>query len=211
MTKHKGTFIVLDGGEGAGKGTVAKAVVEKLGWAAVHTREPGGTPYAEEIRKMILSDYAKLSDAETQFALFWAARRENIKHKIIPALQEGKIVICERFDSSTYAYQIVAQEQRQLENLFWEIRDVFLGEYLPDAYILLDIEPELGLRRVRPEFDNQLDHFETRKLDYHTKVNKGLREFVQQKVQNGHVIDASQSLDTVMRDVSQLVHTLTNT
>ncbi|MDP2650293.1 MAG: dTMP kinase, partial [bacterium] len=98
----KGTFIVIDGGEGSGTTTVAKAVVEHFGWGAVYTREPGGSPYAEKIRDLVLSDEAKHSDAETQFALFWAARRDHLKHSVIPALADGKIVISDRFDSSTY-------------------------------------------------------------------------------------------------------------
>ena len=210
--KRKGTFIVLDGGDGAGKGTVAKKIVEKLGWVAVHTREPGGTPYAEKIREMILSDYAKLSDAETQFALFWASRRENLKHTIIPALEAGKIVICERFDSSSYAYQVVAQGNTQLEELFWHMRDVFIGEYTPDMYILLDIDPQDGLARVQPSDFGEIDHFEKRKLEFHTKVGKGLREFILQKVEKisggrskGEVVDASQPLEKVIADVSEIV------
>ena len=118
----KGTFIVIDGGEGSGTTTVSKEIVKQFGWGAIYTREPGGSLYAEKIRELVLSDDAKTSDAETQFALFWAARRDHIKKTVAPALAEGKVVICDRFDSSTYAYQLIAQEQIQLVELFWKIR-----------------------------------------------------------------------------------------
>ncbi len=210
--KTKGTFIVLDGGEGAGKTTVAKELVRELGWNAIYTREPGGSPYAEQIRELVLSDNAKHSDAETQFALFWAARRDHLKHTVIPALNDGKTVITDRFDSSSYAYQVVAQGQSQLEKLFWQMREAFLGEYEPDAYILLDIEPQDGLARAKGRGVDTLNHFDKRKIDFHINVNKGLREFILQKVgaskeckSAGEVVDASQPLERVIADVSEIV------
>ncbi len=211
--KRKGTFIAIDGGEGAGKTTVSKAVVDQLGWNAIYTREPGGSAYAEKIRALILSDEAKHSDAETQFALFWAARRDHLKHTVIPALNDGKIVITDRFDSSSYAYQVVAQEQSQLEKLFWQMRDAFLGEYEPDAYILLDIDPQEGLTRAKGRGPGTLNHFDKRKIDFHIQVNKGLREFILQKIEKisngrskGEVVDASQSVEKVIEDVAEIVN-----
>jgi len=203
--KQKGTFIVLDGGEGAGKTTVAQEVAKELGWSAIATREPGGSAYAEKIRELVLSDEAKHSDVETQFALFWAARRDFLKHVVIPALNDGKTVITDRFDSSTYAYQISAQGNPQLEKLFWQTRELFLEEYEPDMYILLDIDPEIGLARARGRGEEGLNHFDKRKVDFHQKVNKGLREFILQKVERGEVVDASQPLEKVIADVSEMV------
>jgi len=215
--KQKGTFIVLDGGEGAGKTTVAKAVAKELGWNAIATREPGGSAYAEKIRELVLSDLAKHSDVETQFALFWAARRDFLKHVVIPAINDGKTVITDRFDSSTYAYQIAAQGNPQLEKLFWQTRELFLEEYEPDAYILLDINPKEGLSRARGRGNETLNHFDKRKIDFHIKVNKGLREFVLQKVgankickSIGEVVDASQELEKVIADVIEIVHKITD-
>jgi dTMP kinase len=208
--KRKGTLIVLDGGEGAGKTTVAKELVKHFGWNAIYTREPGGSPYAEKIRELVLSDDAKHSDAETQFALFWAARRDHLKHTVIPALEEGKLVITDRFDSSSYAYQVVAQGQTQLEKLFWEMRTAFLGDYEPDAYILLDIEPEAGLARAKGRGADTMNHFDKRKVDFHMQVNKGLRDFILQKVKGGEVVDASQPLERVVADVAEIVARLTD-
>ncbi len=205
MKDTRGKFIVLDGGEGAGKTTVAKAVVEKLGWNAIYTREPGGSKYAEKIRELLLSDDAKHSDAETQFALFWAARRDFLKHVVIPALNDGKTLITDRFDSSTYAYQIVAQGNPKLEKLFWQVRDTFLDGYEPDAYILLDIEPTIGLARAESRGEAGLNHFDKRKLNFHLQVNQGLRDFVLKRVDNGEVVDASQPVEKVIADTLAVI------
>lgn len=204
----KGTFIVIDGGEGSGTTTVSKEIVKQLGWGALYTREPGGSPYAEKIRELILSDDAKTSDAETQFALFWAARRDHIKHTVAPALRDGKIVICDRFDSSTYAYQMIAQEQIQLVDLFWKMREHFLDGFLPDAYILFDVDPEIGIARAKGRA-GELNHFDKRKMDFHKKVNKGFKEFITMKVERGFTVDASQPLEKVIRDTRVLVDEIT--
>lgn len=207
MAKNKGKFVVLDGGEGSGKTTVAKEIVKQFGWGAVYTHEPGGSPYAEKIRDLVLSDEAKSSDAETQFALFWAARRDHLKHVVAPALVDGKIVICDRFDSSTYAYQIVAQGNIQLLDLFWKMREHFLKGFEPDKYILLDVAPEVGLARVKSR-GGVMTHFDKRKLDFHKKVNKGLKEFITTQVKKGEVVDAEQPLERVIEDVSKIVSKL---
>jgi len=205
--KRKGLFIVLDGGEGAGKTTVAKELVKRLGWSAIYTREPGGSVYAEKIRELILSDEAKHSDAETQFALFWAARRDHLKHTVAPALADGKIVITDRFDSSSYAYQIIAQENLQLLDLFWKKREHFLAGLEPDKYILLDIEPEAGLSRARSRGEDTLNHFDKRKIEFHTKVHQGLHDFIMSKV-DGEKVDATQPLEQVVEDVMKIVNKL---
>ena len=200
----KGAFIVIDGGEGSGTTTVARAVVQRFGWGAVYTREPGGSPYAEKIRDLVLSDDAKTSDAETQFALFWAARRDHLKKTVAPALADGKVVVCDRVDSSTYAYQLIAHEQIQLLELFWKIREHFLGTYVPDIYILLDVSPEVGIARAKGRGED-LNHFDKRKIDFHKKVNKGLKEFITTKAEHGAVVDAEQPLERVIEDTVHIV------
>ena len=202
--KRKGFFVVIDGGDGAGTTSVSKALVERLGWNALYTHEPGGSPYAEKIRDLILSDEAKLSDSETQFMLFWAARRDHLVNTIVPALDKGKIVICDRFDSSTYAYQIVAQNNPELEKLFWSIREFVVKDTEPDLYILLDVPAEVGMRRARQR-DEELNHFDKMKIEFHEKVNKGLREFIGEKITNGHIIDARASFDDVVESTLSVI------
>ncbi len=174
-----GTFIVIDGGEGTGTTTMSKEAVLALETAripAVWTREPGGSPYAEKIRELILSDDARHADAETMFGLFWAGRRDHMLHTVLPALKEGKVVISDRFDSSTWAYQLCAQEQRQLKDLFWAMRAHYLGEWVPDLYIFLDVAPSIALARAKRRVGKQT-HFDERELDFHNRVREGFKEF----------------------------------
>ena len=202
--KPKGFFIVIDGGDGAGTTSVSKEIVKRLGWNALYTREPGGSPYAEKIREVILSDYAKMSDAKTQFALFWGARRDHLVQTVRPAVEKGKIVICDRFDSTTYAYQIVAQENYDLEDLFWVIRKSYLEGVEPDLYILLDVPVKVGLERTRKR-NEKLNYFDKMKLNFHEKGRKGFHEFVGDKITNGHIIDASKTLDEVVEDTLAVI------
>jgi dTMP kinase len=177
----KGKFVVFDGGEGSGKTTVSKQAVEwltKRGVRAQWTREPGGSQYAEKIRELILSPEAKEADAETMFALFWAARRDHLARIVLPALRTGTNVICDRFDSSTWAYQIAGQEQPQLRELFWQMRAHYLGDLIPH-YVLFVVSPEIGLERARSRGAAELNHFDDRLLAFHKRVERGFSEFAE--------------------------------
>lgn len=194
-----GKFIVIDGGEGTGTTTMSKYVAENK--QMLWTREPGGSPFAEDIRKLILSDVAKHADAETMFGLFWAARRDHLLQTVAPALMSGKGVVCDRFDSSTWAYQIIAQEQPQLRDLFWKMREHYVADLKPDLYIFLDVEPSVGLLRARGR-GGALTHFDERALSFHTKVREGFLEFA--RLVDGIVVDAGQPMDAVKNQVLEL-------
>lgn len=173
-------FIVIEGGEGAGKGTQIAKLKEKFGEQIVTTREPGGSPYAEEIRTIILkSPNAGQANAKTHFALFWAARADHLKNTVIPALEAGKTVISDRFDSSTFAYQIFGQEASELKDFFWTMRDFYLGDIKPDLYIYLDVKVEEGLRRKHSQGGDEINHFDERKIDFHNRMRTGFMEFLQ--------------------------------
>ncbi|MFM2357597.1 MAG: hypothetical protein RJA61_334 [Candidatus Parcubacteria bacterium] len=173
----RGKFIVIEGCEGAGKSTQILELKKKYGEAVITTREPGGSPFAEVIRSVILSSSAKEADAKTQFGLFWAARADHMRNTVIPALLNGKHVICDRFDSSSYIYQIYGQEDPSLKDLFFKVRDVYLGEYVPDVYIFLDVDPKEGLSRKNKQKGVVLNHFDQRDLSFHKRVRDGLLEF----------------------------------
>lgn len=195
----RGKFLVIDSGEGAGKSLMLKKVQEHFGDQILITREPGGSKYAEQIRELILhSVYAKHADARTLFALFWAARADHLDKTIRPAIMAGKTVITDRFDSSTYSYQIVAQGATDLRELFWTMRDVYLQDLKPDLYIYLDVDPATGLARKSTQGPEETNHFEDRKLDFHEKQRLGCREFME-KVPH-RVIDANQSIEAVWND-----------
>lgn len=196
----KGLFIVFDSGEGGGKGTQIDLLKWKLGKGTVFTREPGGSPYAEEIRKIIKeSPNAKQANSETLFSLFWAARADHLKNTIIPALKVGKIVISDRFDSSTYAYQIVGEQNKKLEPLFWLMRKQIVGKHVPDLYIYLDIKPEIGLARKTAQGSQEVAHFEERELAFHRRMRKGYTEFF--KSVPHAIINANQPVDMVEKDI----------
>jgi len=202
----KGIFIVVDSGEGAGKTTQIKRAKDFFGDIVVLTREPGGSPYAEEIRNLILhSPSAGQADAKTLFALFWAARADHMKNTIIPALKAGKMVICDRFDSSTFAYQIVAQGARDLEKFFWLAREFYLGEFAPDLYVYFDIDPVVGLARKKQQSAEEQNHFEDRPMEFHTTLQKGFKEFM--KGVPHRIIDANKPIDAVWNDFKAILET----
>ncbi len=189
---QRGKFIIIEGGEGAGKSSQLKDLKELYGDKIITTREPGGTPYAEEIRHLILkSENAGQADAKTHFALFWAARADHMKNKIIPALESGINVISDRFDSSTFAYQIYGQEAKELEGFFWQMRDFYLGNDKPDLYIYLDVSAEEGLKRKSFQSEDENNHFDQRKVDFHNRMRSGFVEFLKQVP--SVVVDANSS------------------
>ena len=206
---YRGKFIVVDGCEGAGKTTLLKALSEKSQPEKILiTHEPGGTLFADKIRAVILSEEAKEAGAETQFCLMWAARAEHLKHKIIPALEKGITVISDRFDSSTFAYQIHGQKAKHLERLFWQTREISLRECKPDLYIFLDVEPKVGLTRIakNKKRGKLLDHFEKRSLDFHRRVRAGYKEFL--KTVPHCIVNANRPLIKVQNEVLKHVQRL---
>lgn len=201
----KSKFIVLEGSEGAGKTSQLKLLKQKYGDKIVISREPGGSPFAEKIREIILCDEAKEANGKTLFALFWAARADHLANIIIPALENGKAVICDRFDSSTFAYQICAQGERELEDLFWQMRDFYLSKTAPDLYIYLQVDPEEGLRRKSIQENEVLNHFDKRKIDFHKKMQMGFEEFFSKENINSKIIDANKDFDTVNSELCKVI------
>lgn len=200
----KGKFIVVDSGEGAGKTLQLNKAKSVYGESLVLTREPGGSPYAEEIRNLILkSPNASQADAKTLFALFWAARADHLKNTVRSALTAGKIVITDRFDSSTFAYQIIAQGASELKDFFWQMRDFYLGDLKPDLYIYFDIDPRVGLARKNKQGGEELNHFEAREIKFHDDLRAGFKEFIRHVPHA--VIDASQSIDKVWTDFKKVL------
>jgi dTMP kinase len=209
MTENnkRGKFIVIEGGEGSGKSSQIKALKEKYGDRILITREPGGSPYAEEIRDVMLnSKNAGQADARTHFALIWASRHDHMINTILPALEEGRIVVSDRFDSSTYAYQIYGQNALELKSEFFYFRDFFVGERKPDVYIYLDVEPEIGLSR-KANGDVEINHFDERDLSFHNNVKKGYFDFLEQVP--SVIIDSNPSFEEVQKSLFMEVEKIT--
>ena len=195
-------FIVIEGGEGSGKSSLLMALKDVMGDAIVTTREPGGSPYAEVIRDVTLKNpLAKGTPAETTLCLMFAARFDNTARAIVPALNSRKPVIADRFDASSYTYQVWAQSAGALDQLFWQLRDRL--EVKPDLYIFFDVDPKEGIRRARSRNQSllhgkQYDHFDDREIAFHEKVREGYLAFFK-KVPHV-VIDANRPLEVVKKD-----------
>jgi dTMP kinase len=197
----RGTFIAIEGGEGSGKSSQLDRLKEKCP-DAVHTREPGGSPYAEEIRNVILkSEYAGEADAKTMLALLWAARADHMRATVIPALKAGHDVVSDRSDASTYAYQVYGLHGRQLEELFFTMRDHFLEDWKPDVYIYFDVSTEEGLRRRGNA--GGTNHFDERDASFHNEIRRGYEAFFE-RIPHERV-NADQDIDTVFNSFYEII------
>lgn len=176
-TPMNNRFIVIDGPDGAGKTTAIKSVVERLraeGKTVTLTREPGGSPFADKIREVLLSDLAKEADPAAMLHLFVASRIHHLGTVVRPALERGDVVICDRFDSTTYAYQVVAEQRQDLAPIFRIIRNTYHST-LP-YYIVLDVSPETGRMRMRDR--GKQTHLDLRDDGFHTRARAGFKEFL---------------------------------
>ena len=194
-------FITFEGGEGAGKSTAIKRIVEKLtseGYEIVLTREPGGTPIAEEIRNVILDKKNTAMDPRTEALLYAASRRQHLVEKVIPALREGKLVLCDRFIDSSLAYQGGAREIG-IDNVY--NMNLFATEgMLPDLTILFDIKPEEGLARIAANSQREVNRLDVEKLAFHNKVRDSFHELAKKFPERFVIIDASKSPDEVFEE-----------
>lgn len=194
----KGFFITFEGGEGAGKTTVLKAVESKLqnnGLNILTTREPGGIHIAEEIRSVILNPDHTAMDARTEALLYAAARRQHLVEKVIPALEEGKVVLCDRFVDSSLAYQGYARGLG-IEEVY-QINEFAIDGYLPDLTLFFDIEPEAGLTRIAANKDREQNRLDLEQLSFHQQVYEAYQSLIHSFPERIQVIDARLSLEEV--------------
>jgi len=205
--KKKPLFIAVEGGEGSGKSSLMIALKEAFGDRIFTTREPGGSPYAEVIREATVKNpLAKGTPAETTLCLMFASRFDNTARGIVPKLEEGMPVIADRFDASSYAYQVCAQTDGALEDAFWDLRKRLA--VLPDLYVFVDVSPEEGIRRASRRNQSLLqgakyDHFDDREIAFHKKVRDGYLKFLE-KVPH-EVIDADRPYEEVKADFLSLM------
>ncbi len=197
---QKGKFIVIEGGEGSGKSTMIKEVEKVFGDKVLVTREPGGSPFAEEIRYLMRNHpLSGDADANTQFGLIWASRASHLKDTVRPALNSGKNVLSDRFDSSTWAYQICGQDGGHLKEIFSQIQKLFVGNTKPDLYVFLDVDPETGMKRkVLAKNEEEPNHFDKQTLEFHNRVREGYLEFF--KTVPSVIIDANAPLEEVKKN-----------
>lgn len=201
---NQGKFIVVEGIEGAGKSTAIatiKETIEKFNINYITTREPGGTPLAEQLRSLVKSaDHQEVITQETELLLMYASRSQLLANKIEPALAQGTWVIGDRHNLSSIAYQ---GGGRQIsDNILTTLADITLKGLKPDLTIYLDIAPELGLARAQAR--GELDRIELEKIDF---FNRTRDKYLEVAATDKTIvkIDASQALSAVQRDIVEVL------
>lgn len=203
---NKGKFIVFEGGEGSGKSTILEMIYEFLiesGIDCIKTREPGGIKISEDIREIILDKNNTEMDRKTEALLYAAARRQHLVEKVIPALNNGKVVLCDRFIFSSLAYQGYARKINV--NEIFEVNKFAIGEYMPDLNILFDISPEIGLARINKNKDREVNRLDLEKLDFHNTVREGYQKLAKENQEKFEVINAEKSIDEVFNNVKNII------
>ena len=200
MNDLKGKFITFEGGEGAGKTTLVKKLaqeLEKRGLSCFLTREPNGSLLGDHIRSILLDATSPIDiGAKSETLLFLAARAQNLKERIVPALDKGKIVLCDRFNDSTVVYQGYARglgvEQIQ------KMCDWTCSGVSPDLTFLLDVDPKIGFSRFK-----ERDKMESEGLAFHYKIREGFLQLAKAFPERFHILDASESAEQVFSKLLQ--------
>lgn len=208
----QGLFITLEGGEGSGKTTLLKLLHEQLtkqGWNVVTTREPGGSRLGETIRDWVLQSRAGVAiSSKAELLLFLAARAQHIQELILPALQQKKIVLCDRFNDSTIAYQGGARGLGI--DYVKSLCDAACGEVVPSLTLLLDVSPEIGLMRSKGvekkhASAGELDRIESENLQFHLKISEAFRYLAKKENERIHVINANHPFPQVIEEAFSIV------
>lgn len=199
-----GAFITFEGIDGSGKSTQLKRLAEALkvaGHDVVVTREPGGSEGAEEIRSLVLEGATDRWSAETEILLFTAARRDHMERTILPALEAGKIVLCDRFADSTRMYQGLSRGD--LRDLVDQLHDLMIGRE-PDLTVLIDMDPATGLARAKGRQTSE-ERFEDFGQELQNKMRAGFLDLSREFADRYRIINGDQSMDDVAADVLKSV------
>ena len=202
----RGLFITLEGGDGAGKSTqirnIEKYFADK-GMSVTHTREPGGPPISEKLRQILLDTENTEMDAVTEMLIYAAARAQNVREIVLPALERGDIVICDRFVDSSIAYQAFG---RELGGMVAEVNRHATGGLSPDLTIWLDIDPEKG--KARASGDKGPDRLDLESDSFHGRVRKGYASIAETEPERFKRIDASGSIEEIKKMITDCLDEL---
>ena len=194
-------FITLEGPEGSGKTTAVEAAVKKLkemGYQIVRTREPGGTPIAEQIRNVILDKNNTSMDGRTEALLYAASRRQHLVEKVWPLSKEGKIVISDRFLDSSLAYQGGARGLG-IDKIL-SLNQYATDGFYPDLTLLFDLDPRIGMQRIAANNSREVNRLDLEKIDFHDNVRKTFLELAKRFNDRFVILDASKPFDEVVQD-----------
>lgn len=194
----RGIFITMEGPEGAGKTTITQMLGKALqqeGYQVLLTREPGGVPISEQIREVILNKDNTAMDSRTEALLYAAARRQHLVEVVMPELERGGIVLCDRFIDSSLAYQGHARGL-DIEEVY-NINKFAIGDMMPDATLFFDIDPEEGLRRIQSNGEREVNRLDLEALDFHKKVCEGYQFIINRWKERFIIVDAGRTIDEV--------------
>ena len=201
-------FITFEGPEGSGKTTIISMLSEALEDTneVMVTREPGGIPISEKVRDILLANENDM-DGRTEALLFAAARRQHLVEKVVPALNDGKIVLCDRFIDSSLAYQGHARNLGMDEIM--QVNKFAIENHMPDLTIYLKLPPEIGLKRIQ---DNERDsnRLDKETLEFHKNVVLGYNELSENYPDRIKVVDADQSIEDVFKDTYSIIEKYMN-
>lgn len=203
-----GIFITLEGPDGSGKTTALKAIFEELKTLTdkqiVSTREPGGSPIAEKIREIILDTAHTEMDARTEALLYAASRRQHLVEHVLPVLEAGDIVLCDRFVDSSIAYQGYARGIG--ETGIFEINDFATDGVQPDLTLYIDVPAEVGLRRIQKGMGTrEFNRLDQEKQSFHDKVRAGYLNIARENPTRIVTIDGTQTPEEVVADCMQII------
>jgi dTMP kinase len=203
----RGIFITVEGGEGVGKSTntaVIEAWLQEQNIPYLHTREPGGTPIAEEIRQLLLAKREEHVHSTAELMLMFAARAQHLQQLILPALERGEWVLCDRFTDATYAYQGAGRslpiEQIQI------LEKLVQGELRPDYTLLLDAPVDVGMARASQR--GELDRFESEHLNFFQRVRDCYLERAAAEPERFRVVDTDRDADDIAQDIRKLLQAM---
>jgi len=199
----RGSFITIEGGEGAGKSTQAALLGEAIGGAGIDvlvTREPGGAPGAEDIRTLLVEGSVSRWDPMSEALLHYAARKEHLETTVIPALDAGRWVISDRFADSTMAYQGYGHGLGS--GIIARLHDLVLGDFRPDLTVILDVAVETGLERGNA---GREDRYERMGTDFHRRLRQGFVEIARLDPERCALLDAGQSLEDTQAAIRRLM------
>jgi len=211
LNSRKGIFISFEGGEGVGKSTqmdILKKYLINNQYNVVSTREPGGTKEAEELRKFLVTGNKKAWDPCSEALIFNAIRREHINKIILPAIEDGSVVLCDRFIDSTIVYQGLVGEVSE-KDLF-ELHKKYCYNLYPNITFFLNLSPKKGLKRALKRQNTIENRFENLGIDYHTKILNGFNTLQKSNPKRVIRIDANNTKEFISNEINSYVKKLLN-
>jgi dTMP kinase len=207
----RGLFITFEGIEGGGKTTQATLLVEYLkskNIPALYTREPGGTPIGDQIRKVLLNTENHPMTGLTELLLYGASRAQHVEQLIRPSLEKGMMVVCDRYTDATFAYQWAGRglDRKAVET----VNQLATSGLHPDLTILLDVPVELGLERAKNRnlklnLQNREGRFEEESISFHRRVRQGYRELASREPDRIYLIDGTREIKTIHEEIKEIV------